>query len=235
MEKATTSFRRSVDSFSGISSGYYRKDGLLLSLRPREDEKKRLEHRIIVSGSGGVVGPPPPNGSGKCLPSPSGFHQRWSDVQPSDLLYLRSEMIISQNCRLGIGSLAETTNSKKNNFGIIYGNGNHKNKGENGNGRESVSETEKSMSIGIDGIGRSIINSRSVSEITGLSRFSSKHKGNSNDNDDDSDGHRHHRQRRQGLVVAEAGLVSRWLPWISSTSHSGLQSQPVVSTFAAYP
>ncbi|XVE98865.1 hypothetical protein REPUB_Repub03eG0145600 [Reevesia pubescens] len=210
--KATTWFRRSLDSSSGGSTvvgvGGYRKDGLLLL---REDEKKRLEHRIIVSGLGGAGGA---GGSGLG----SGFHQRWSDVQPSDLLYLRSEMIISQNRRLGIGASVAEAEAKNNN---IESNGN----GKGGNGSESES-------IGIDGIGRSVINSRSVSEITGLSRFSSKvcdKKDNDNNNNS-----RHNRRRREGQAAAAAGLVSRWLAWISTTSHSDVRSQPV-DTIARMP
>ncbi|KAG8471671.1 hypothetical protein CXB51_036094 [Gossypium anomalum] len=74
------------------TGGSYRKDGMLL---------KRMEHRIIVSGKG----------------TGSGYQQRWSDVQPSDLLYLRSEMIISQSRRLRIGGalVAETGNDDNNN------------------------------------------------------------------------------------------------------------------------
>ncbi|KAL4340515.1 hypothetical protein GQ457_08G002490 [Hibiscus cannabinus] len=95
-----------------------RKDGLLIV---REDERrKKLEHRIIVSGSGGGAG--------------SGFHQRWSDVQPSDLLYLRSEMIISQSGRLGA---AEGRNNNKNN-------NKESGRDENGNGTEkNDSEAER--------------------------------------------------------------------------------------------
>ncbi|KAK8515558.1 hypothetical protein V6N13_139464 [Hibiscus sabdariffa] len=98
-----------------------RKDGMLLV---REDErKKRLEHRIIVSGSGGGAGGPG-----------SGFHQRWSDVQPSDLLYLRSEMIISQSGRLGVGSMAAEGRNNNNKSG----------RDENGNGTEkNDSEAER--------------------------------------------------------------------------------------------
>ncbi|XVE71915.1 hypothetical protein DITRI_Ditri10aG0189500 [Diplodiscus trichospermus] len=216
--KATTWFRRSLDSSGGSAVAGYRKDGLLLL---REEEKKRVEHRIIVSGSSG-------DGGGSGLGS--GFHQRWSDVQSSDLLYLRSEMIISQSRRLGIGSLvveSEAKNNKKNN---------HSNGGE-GDGKEGngCSETE---SIGIDGIGRSVINSRSVSEITGLGRFSSK-VSNKNDNDNmnnnNSNSRRHHHRRRgERQAAAVAGLVSRWLAWISSTSRPDVRSQ-TVDTIAATP
>ncbi|XWS73296.1 hypothetical protein CRYUN_Cryun02cG0116000 [Craigia yunnanensis] len=207
--KATTWFRRSLDSSGSSAVVDYRKDGLLLS---REAEKKRLVHRIIVSGSG--------DGGGSGLGS--GFHQRWSDVQPSDLLYLRSEMIISQSRRLGVGSLVAEAEEAKNNNIDSSGNG----KEENG------SESE---SIGIDGIGRNVINSRSVSEITSLGRFSSKVR-NKNDNDNTNNNiSRHHRRRGEGqAAAAAAGLVSRWLAWISSTSHSDVRSQPV-DTIAGLP
>lgn len=181
---STSWFRRSLDSSASGSSGVCRKDGLLLL---SEDEKKRLEHRIIVSGSGGD------GGGGESGIIRNGSHQRWSDVQPSDLLYLRSEMIIiSQSRKLGRGgSLESNSNGIGVGIGIDGGNGN---------------------------IGRSIINSRSVSEITGLSRFSSK-ASNKNDNN----------SRRGGEEQARAaGLVSRWLAWFTSTSHSDVvPSQPV--------
>ncbi|MBA0603499.1 RING-H2 finger protein ATL43 [Gossypium raimondii] len=79
---------------AAATGGSYRKDGMLL---------KRMEHRIIVSGTG----------------TESGYQQRWSDVQPSDLLYLRSEMIISQSRRLRIGGalVAETGNDDNNKNG----------------------------------------------------------------------------------------------------------------------
>lgn len=123
----TASFRRSLDSAVGGRKkkengvvGRNRKDGMLLV------NERRLEHRIIVS---------------PCL------NERWSDVQPSDWLYLMSEMIIR---------------------------------------REQNND---------EGGGRGIINSRSVSELTGLSR----------------EGVRQHQRQR------EEGLVSRWLAWISIT------------------
>ncbi|KAL2340029.1 hypothetical protein Fmac_007969 [Flemingia macrophylla] len=86
---------------------------------------------IIVS-----PGPLPLPGPG---PGPLGVHQWWSDVVPSDLLYLTSEMIMSENTHV----------------------------------------------IGI-------MNSRSVFEIMGLSRFSTNNNHN-------------HNHRR------EEGLVKRWL------------------------
>lgn len=168
---------------------HQRKDGLLLTNDDgdgdgdgdgddRESKKTgggaggdmtRLEHRIIVSGSG--------------------FHQRWSDVQPSDLLYLRSEMIISDSRRLSTALGSRPSVGR----------------------RQQQQNTEGNMRTGGESIdeesGRSVINSRSVSEITGLSRFSSRGSNNS----------RHHRER-------QAGVVSRWLAWISSQSHIDVRS-----------
>ncbi|KAJ0266324.1 RING-H2 finger protein ATL43 [Hirschfeldia incana] len=87
------SVRRSLDSSLRINDGeeektesvavgcfdrnQQRKDGLLLN-SDRESFEARFEHRIIISGGN--------------------RDQRWSEVKPSDLLYLRSEMILS-DCR----------------------------------------------------------------------------------------------------------------------------------------
>lgn len=86
------SFRRSLDSSLKINDGgevksesvavncldrLQRKDGLLLNPN-RESFEGRFDHRIIISGGN--------------------RDQRWSEVRPSDLLYLRSEMILS-DCR----------------------------------------------------------------------------------------------------------------------------------------
>ena len=64
-----------------------RKDGLLLSGDKTRSER-RLEHRIIVS---------PATVS-------SGVQERWSDVHASDLLYLTSEMIMSDSHRFSSAS-----------------------------------------------------------------------------------------------------------------------------------
>ncbi|CAA7026717.1 unnamed protein product [Microthlaspi erraticum] len=85
------SFRRSLDSSLRTNDGEektesvavgcldrpQRKDGLLL-IPNRESLEGRFEHRIIISGGN--------------------KDQRWSEVRPSDLLFLRSEMILS-DCR----------------------------------------------------------------------------------------------------------------------------------------
>ncbi|CAH8389715.1 unnamed protein product [Eruca vesicaria subsp. sativa] len=95
--KTSSSFRRSLDSSlrknndgdgeektDSVASvgcfdrGQQRKDGLLLLNSNRESFEARFEHRIIISGGN--------------------RDQRWSEVRPSDLLYLRSEMILS-DCR----------------------------------------------------------------------------------------------------------------------------------------
>ncbi|KAL9278561.1 RING-H2 finger protein ATL43 [Arabidopsis thaliana] len=87
------SFRRSLDSSLKVNDAgeeksesvavncldrLQRKDGLLL-IPNRESFEGRFEHRIIISGG-------------------NRDDQRWSEVRPSDLLYLRSEMILS-DCR----------------------------------------------------------------------------------------------------------------------------------------
>ncbi|KAJ6759687.1 E3 UBIQUITIN-PROTEIN LIGASE ATL42 [Salix purpurea] len=168
---AATSCRRSLDSSgsrkknieSGSATvgcfdrGGHRKDGLLMT----NDDKTRLEHRIIVSG---------------------GLHQRWSDVQPSDLLYLRSEMILSDSRRLSTSSASGPVNLQS---------------GWGGDGRHHRNGTS----------GRSVINTRSVSEITGLNRFARRSSDNNN---------------REGQV---AGAVSRWLAWISSLSQPAVRSE----------
>ncbi|XP_010423421.1 PREDICTED: RING-H2 finger protein ATL43-like [Camelina sativa] len=84
-------FRRSLDSSLKVNNSgeeksetvavncldrLQRKDGLLL-VPNRESFEGRFEHRIIISGG-------------------NRDDQRWSEVRPSDLLYLRSEMILSE-------------------------------------------------------------------------------------------------------------------------------------------
>ncbi|XP_061372078.1 RING-H2 finger protein ATL43-like [Gastrolobium bilobum] len=167
----SSSFRRSLDSATSTkkneSVGCFirpRKDGMLLAQeRDRTSVERRLEHRIIVSST------PHRNGGVH-------HHQRWSDVQASDLLYLTSEMMRwnTRGARRVVNNLDE--DSWK---------------------------------------GRGIINSRSVSEITGLSRFLSNNINNN---------HREWEQRQQQRhMEREEGLVSRWLTWISRS-----RSQPAV-------
>ncbi|KAJ4841417.1 hypothetical protein Tsubulata_009053 [Turnera subulata] len=102
---STTSFRRSLDGLfrkksnnqESVTGGCFdrqrseRKDGLLLTkdTQNQRNQVARVEHRIVVSEGG----------SRKSGGGGFHFHQRWSDVQPSDLLYLRSEMIISDGRR----------------------------------------------------------------------------------------------------------------------------------------
>ncbi|KAK2445477.1 RING/U-box superfamily protein [Trifolium repens] len=106
--RKTASFRFSLDSSRkkndsssvgiGVGLGCFvgpgpRKDGMLLTKeeiteRSSVDRRRRLEHRIIVSPS-------------VTNTIRSGLHknQRWSDVQPCDLLYLTSEMMIMSESR----------------------------------------------------------------------------------------------------------------------------------------
>ncbi|KAK9275645.1 hypothetical protein L1049_022912 [Liquidambar formosana] len=184
-----TSSRRSLDSWSlrrkneTVDVGCFdrhRKDGLLLS-DDKASFERRFEHRIIVSAGSG------------------GFHQRWSDVQPSDLLYLRSEMIISDSrryssasgSRLSVSSKSRQQRQNQNQQLPLHLN----RKGEMTQGG--------SGSEGIDGnrwSGRGVINLRCVSEITGLSRFSNRMSN-------------YTLQQRQ----RQAGVVSRWSAWISQS------------------
>ncbi|PIN08601.1 hypothetical protein CDL12_18819 [Handroanthus impetiginosus] len=105
-----------------------RKDGQL----PVQGDKRRLEHRIIVSAT------------------EEEERRRWSDVEAAAFLYLRSEMIMGRR-------------------------------------REEA------------GSGRGVINERSVSEITGMSRYSSNNGG------------------KEGRERQEERVVKRWLDWISQS------------------
>lgn len=229
----TASFRRSLDSWSwrrkrdnhnqnqnqnqnhsksSVAVGCFdrkeRKDGLLLT----HDQRRRLEHRIIVSppgcGDGNVDG----DGGIQCYND-----ERWSDVQPSDLLYLRSEMIMSDSRRLSssAGAAAASSGSA---WAKSVGSRNDKDRKrqeveeEEGEERRRVHNLHSSSSSTINGMddhdydgisGRRVINTRSVSEITGLTRFSS------NDNTSRGPTNDTNQQRRQ------QGLIRRWLSWVS--------------------
>ncbi|XP_024929812.3 RING-H2 finger protein ATL43 isoform X1 [Ziziphus jujuba] len=201
-------YRRSLDSWSmqkkkrkeSVAMGCFdrpRKDGLLLTeekTRNNSSEERRVEHRIIIS------------------PGCSGFHQRWSDVQPSDLLYLRSEMIISDSRRFSGGSSRASTVTRQQNNMLVALQRNKK-------GDLEEEEEGNGTGIGIDGnrwsgsgsgSGRTVINSRSVSEITGLSRFSNRRLSDSNDTQ-----HCHHHHHQQLQQQRHARLLSRWLAFIS--------------------
>lgn len=155
LKKSMIPFRRSLDSamFSGkikrkeregssISyggdGGGARKDGLLLLTTEKEKENKhRLSHQIIVSPS----------------PKHKPVNQRWSDVQPSDLLYLTSEMIL----------MSEDNNSRR--------------LSSSSSSRPSLSQQQQNMQLPLyrstvreNANRRGRMSLRSVSEITGLSR-----------------------------------------------------------------
>lgn len=151
-----------------------RKDGLLLTA---EEKQRRLGHRIIVSDAESGIR--------------ADTNHRWSEVNPSDLLYLRSEMIISDSRRFsGRSSRPSDSQTGEGEEGIDEGGGDNK--------RRCSRHKQKQRS------GRSVINSRSVSEITGLRRT---RLNNSNICE---------RQEER-----KAGVVSRWLAWTSDfQSHS---------------
>ncbi|CAO2841801.1 unnamed protein product [Amaranthus hypochondriacus] len=140
----TTSSRRSLDGT--IKAVDKRKDGMLLTV---DKEVRRVEHKIIIEG---------------------GPQERWSDFQPYDRLYLRSEMLMSEGRR-------SSTRVQGNNHGV---------------------RTQE-----ITNSGRNVINERSVSEITGLSRFSSRNTGGSGNEERGRERH--------------DGAIARWMAWISQS------------------
>ncbi|PIA28448.1 hypothetical protein AQUCO_06900013v1 [Aquilegia coerulea] len=137
------SCRRSVDSAISrkinetVTVGCFdrgvRKDGLLLSetaevvAEDRENFLRRFDHQIILS-------------------TESGSHKRWSELRPSDLLFLQSEMIISNSGRYSLSSHRQKTR---------------------------VAEHQRKQQMDEEN-GRNVINTRCVSEITGLSRYANK-------------------------------------------------------------
>lgn len=165
----TSSSRRSYDgSFvNGKIPAVHRKDGLLITAvdKAAGSEKRVVEHRIRISTD------------------PAGPHQRWSDVQPCDLFYLRSEMLMNNGRR---------SSSSKGGQVQVQGN-------------QSTVPVQQSSSI--NGDGRIVINGRSVSEITGLSRLPYS-RPTSNE---EREIQRHRR------------VVSRWMAWISQ-SRPGVRS-----------
>ncbi|XP_050373313.1 RING-H2 finger protein ATL43 [Argentina anserina] len=197
----TSSFRRSFDSWTwfrkkteptststsaagGIDRP--RKDGLLLP-----QEKTRLEHRIIVSS-------PRSSNTGNNNGNSNGVNQRWSDVEASDLLYLQSEMIMSDS---------DVTRQRQQQGEVAS---------RSGNG---------AVINGGSGSGRGVISERSVSEITGLSRFASRGSGSndrsSNHHNNTNTNHRSQTQNQNRQQQRQLKLASRWVAWISS-HHSRL-------------
>ncbi|XP_022853634.1 RING-H2 finger protein ATL43-like [Olea europaea var. sylvestris] len=138
-----------------------RKDRQLLE-QQKQVEKHRLDHRIIISRE---------------TPEISSNHHhdhRWSDVLPTDLLYLRSEMILGESLWFS------------------------------GQWRSVGDENDRAKGSG------GVMKARSVSEITGMSRYRS--------NGRQEEGQRHE------------GVVKRWLAWISQS-----QQQKMTTAQAARP
>ncbi|CAM8916707.1 unnamed protein product [Rhodiola kirilowii] len=163
-ETSTSSSHDAHPHRSSSSVGFFeksRKDGLLLASDEQQGSfEKRFEHRIMISDH---------NNS-------NSNNERWSDLQPSDLIYLRSEMII---------------NDSRRRYTSARGSPNRVAESE-------PEEAEKKSTVEMNG-GRIVINPRSVSEIVGVSRRR-----------DDCE---NRRQRRNQHV---AGVLSRWLAWVSS-------------------
>lgn len=182
--------RRSLDSWNSRKKRNSETVGVGCFDRPRKDElllgdktsgsgagaeQRRLEHRIIISG-----------GRTEAETTADGPNHRWSDVQASDLLFLRSEMILGDSRRLS-GSRGSRPSLSSSSLGC----------GEINAGRSSGNNS------GGGGGGRNVINTRSVSEITGMSRFRSNGDG----------------QQRQQRQQRQAGAVSRWMAWVSQNHH----------------
>ncbi|GAA0138335.1 ubiquitin-protein ligase [Lithospermum erythrorhizon] len=116
---------KSLDPCNESSADVRREDELLALA-----EKHRLQHKIIISGP---------------ETDDNGPREGWSDVQESDMLYLQSEMILSDD------------------------NNNNRVTGLKGS-KSSILRQVKGCSSSDD---LKVINERSVSEMTGLNRFRS--------------------------------------------------------------
>ncbi|XP_027175996.1 RING-H2 finger protein ATL43 [Coffea eugenioides] len=196
-DAAATSFgaRRSLDSWNSRKKRNSEMVGVGCFDRPRKDElllgdktsgsgsgaeQRRLEHRIIISGGRTEV------------ETADGPNHRWSDVQPSDLLFLRSEMILGDSRRFS-GSRGSRPSFSSSSFGC---------------GEINAGKSSNNSSSGGRGGGRNVINTRSVSEITGMSRFRS--------NEDEQ---QHQQQQRLQRQQRQAGAVSRWMAWVSQSQN----------------
>nr|XP_023885530.1 RING-H2 finger protein ATL43-like [Quercus suber]POE69492.1 ring-h2 finger protein atl43 [Quercus suber] len=138
--------RRKSQSLRAIGSyDYPRKDGLLSTSLDRGNS--RVEHRIIVSSNS------------------SRAHERWSDAQPSDLLYLGSEMIMSDSRRF-LSTSRSRQQQHSNGIDGSNGNGLRRWGGASSGGRNNTNTNTV-----INNNNNTVMNGRSVSEITGFSRF----------------------------------------------------------------
>ncbi|MED6173150.1 hypothetical protein PIB30_056549 [Stylosanthes scabra] len=120
-KRRSSSSRRSFGGF--VRS---RKDKTLMG---RQEEHHRLEHRIIIDSP--MAFSVMSNGEGE---SSSQQHHSWNEVSPSNLLYLTSEMIISDGASSTRGERRPTHNR-------IVSNGNENNRNEHILGREQRKRT----------------------------------------------------------------------------------------------
>ncbi|GMH13620.1 hypothetical protein Nepgr_015461 [Nepenthes gracilis] len=183
----TPAFRRSDSGLSylrtkseSVAVGCFdrqRKDGLLItSARTGSDSHRKLDHRIIISDE----------------TEGSGDRERWSDLQPSDILYLRCESVMNDGRR-----------SWSSNGGQALQRGNH----------HRVRAQQNSFIDGDRLDDRIVMDGRSVSEITGLSRLSNS------------------RAIATSIAQSErrAGFVPRWTAWISQSTPAGRWERSIVT------
>ncbi|CAL5420815.1 unnamed protein product [Camellia sinensis] len=164
-----------------------RRDEILLAApeeEEEEDQRHRLEHRIIISNAvdGGGEG--------------GGLNHRWSDAQASEMLYLRTEMIMSDSRRFlgpSRGRQAELV-AGVSGGSVIKG--------------RSVSEITGFRRFG---------NSRRTRSYRHQQPPQCHHQWQWR--------WRRGREREEEEEERHEGVVSRWLAWISHHSHSHSQSQ----------
>ncbi|KAI3993211.1 hypothetical protein MKX01_009954 [Papaver californicum] len=153
-KKETTS--SSSATIGCFDRGGYRKDGLLMMLPSRNDEEEEeqqeeLKPTITITDTDRESFVRRFEHRIIALPSRQRrelFRHRWSDLRPSDMLLLKAKMIKKEMVNT-CSTVAHREQEKEEETMAVNG----KNDGDH-------------MS------GRSVINSRSVSEITGISRFS---------------------------------------------------------------
>ena len=187
-ENETASSRRSLDSASRTFGGGFvrpRRDRTLLTREDnRNNAEHRLEHRIVIDSPSSSV---KSNGDG-------GSHQeRWNEVRPSDLLYLTSEMIISDANSVS-RQHQNTRGARRTVHNRVVSDVNGNGGGGSGGGL--------SLSLSL----------RSFSEITGMSRFlgGKRNRGR--------EGGREEQERRQ-----HEGVSTRWSAWSSRSQRGDVR------------
>ncbi|CAL0307800.1 unnamed protein product [Lupinus luteus] len=151
-KEETSSNRRSLDDSAMRRIKSKRKDmNMILVTQGNEREKKkeeehRLEHRIIVSNTT------------KSSPYGSVHQKRWSNVEKCDLLYLTSDMIISESSATSTSSQQQQQQHRNKRMSLSC-------KTHGGGSLRNQNNVEDEMEKG-----RVNMNMRSVSETTGMNR-----------------------------------------------------------------